>query len=285
MSFSPRKLPVSVCIPVLNEAKNLPDCLDSLSDSFAEVIVVDSGSKDQTREIVRSRGMLILNFNWNGEFPKKRNWALRNHPFKSEWVLFLDADERITPEFIAELWSVIPTTQHAGFWLSFNNWFMGRKLAYGDRFRKLALIRLGLGEYEKLPENAWSRLDMEVHEHPVINGSIGEITARLEHYDYRGVGHYISKHNEYSNWEARRYDWLKNGANLEWEKLNDRQRFKYQHLSCWWFASFYFFMSYVIKLGFLDGRTGWWFALFKLRYFSDIRLKIKEASDQPSLKK
>jgi glycosyltransferase involved in cell wall biosynthesis len=271
-------LPVTVCIPARNEAANLPSCLAALGRNFEKIVVVDSGSTDATRPIAEAAGATVLDFKWDGKFPKKRNWALRNHTFITPWVLFLDADERVTPEFIAELRRKLSDTKHSGFWLSFDNWFMGRPLRYGDTFHKLALFRVGSGEYERFPEDHWSHLDMEVHEHPVLEGSTGEIHSRLQHHDYRGMKHYLAKHNEYSSWEANRYHWLHQAGADEWSKLNGRQRFKYSHLSAWWLGPFYFFMCFVVKRGFLDGPTGWTFARLKMQYFSDIRLKIAEIS-------
>jgi glycosyltransferase involved in cell wall biosynthesis len=269
-------LPVSVCIPVRNEEKNLPSCLRALGKEFGEIIVVDSGSSDATVEIAQEAGATVLQFKWNGQFPKKRNWVLRHHAFLCPWVLFLDADEQVTPAFIGELRQVIGTSSHAGYWISFTNWFMGRPLHHGDPFRKLALFRVGAGEYEAFPESWWSHLDMEVHEHPVLAGSTGEISSRLEHHDYRGLKHYIAKHNEYSSWEASRYAWLQQAGPEAWQALTSRQQFKYRHLSRWWLGWVYFVVAYVFKKGFLDGPSGWVFAWMKRRYFSEIRLKILE---------
>ena len=117
------KLPVTVCIPVRNEARNLSSCLASLEGHFDEIVVVDSGSADNSRQIAEAAGAKVMDFQWDGRFPKKRNWTLRNHDFKTPWVLFLDADERVTTSFIDELHRVLPDTPHAGFWVCFNNWF------------------------------------------------------------------------------------------------------------------------------------------------------------------
>lgn len=267
-------LPVSVCIPVRNEEKNLPDCLRSLQSAFDEIIVIDSESTDSTRAIATEAGAIVLDFCWNGTFPKKRNWALMNHPFRHPWVLFLDADERLTPAVIEELGRVLPETLHAGFRLSFTNWFMGSPLNHGDRFCKLALFRVGAGIYERFPENSWSKLDMEVHEHPVLHGTIGGIQSRLQHHGYNGLAHHIAKHNEYSTWEANRYLWLAQAEQQFWSALTRRQRFKYKHLARWWLPWLYFIAAYVAKKGFMDGWTGWTFARLKMRYFDEIRLKI-----------
>lgn len=270
-------LPVSVCIPVRNEEKNLPDCLKALQGAFDEVVVVDSGSTDGTKAIAKAAEATVLDFQWNGEFPKKRNWALLNHPFRNPWVLFLDADERITDAVIAELRELLPATSHSGFWLTFDNWFMGRPLKYGDPFHKLALFRTDAGLYERFPENSWSKLDMEVHEHPVLRGTAGQLRSRLQHYGYNGLTHYIAKHNEYSSWEANRYLWLKAAGPDAWQSLTRRQQFKYRNMGKWWLPWFYFLVSFVAKQGFRDGWSGWTFARLKMRYFDEIRLKILDA--------
>ena len=272
------KIPVSICIPVRNEEQNLPRCLEALAGRFEEIVVVDSASTDRTVEIAHAAGATVLNFSWDGHFPKKRNWTLRNHAFAHPWVLFLDADECVTPAFLAELEAVIAHPSQVGFWITFTNWFMGRPLRHGDVFRKLALFRIGAGEYERFPEAWWSHLDMEVHEHPVLTGTIGEISAPLEHHDYRGLKHYLAKHNEYSTWEANRFQWLRTAPAEAWEALTSRQRFKYRHLHRWWLSWMYFVLSYGVKRGCLDGRSGYRFACLKRRYFSEVRLKILEAA-------
>lgn len=274
--MNPPKLPITVCLPVRNEEKNLPSCLEALGDGFEEIVVVDSGSTDRTAEIARAAGASVMDFHWDGKFPKKRNWFLANHAFRTSWVLFLDADERVTPAFLEEMAAAIRQPGVAGYWMSFDNWFMGRRLLRGDVFRKLALFRRECGEYERFPEDFWSHLDMEVHEHPVLEGSIGELKCRLEHRDYRGLEHYISKHNQYSSWEANRFLWFRSQGSETLRALYDRQRFKYSFLDRPWFGLLYFLAGYLGKGGFMDGREGLTFALMKFRYFNDIRLKIRE---------
>ena len=279
-----QKSGVTVVIPVKNEAKNLRRCIDA-AVSIGPVVVVDSESSDNTKRVATTAGAEVLDFKWDGQFPKKRNWTLRNYEFNTEWVLFIDADEFVSPEFIQEVQAAIQSTEHAGFWLNFSNYFMGQELKGGDVFRKLALFRIGAGEYEKIEEDNWSHLDMEVHEHPVLDGSIGEISALIEHNDFRGLKHYIAKHNEYSSWEAARYLRLSGceGGNVErfkgkeWENLTARQKKKYSNLAKWWFAPAYFIVSYFLKLGCRDGAVGFHFSLLKAVYFYQIRLKILEA--------
>lgn len=274
---------VTIVFPVKNEASNLARAIPLVRELGA-VLVVDSGSTDKTVETSKGLGAEVVQFIWDGKFPKKRNWALRNYDFKTEWVLFLDADEFVTPEFIDEVKHSIEDTFHCGFWLNFENYFMGQKLRSGDPFRKLALFRVGAGEYEKIDEDSWSHLDMEVHEHPVLGGTIGEIKAPIEHNDFRGLKHYIAKHNEYSSWEAARYlrlsgcegEKVEKWQGEEWQNLTDRQRKKYRNITKWWFAPAYFLATYFLKKGFFDGAVGFHFALMKAIYFYQIRLKILE---------
>ena len=282
-STSVAPLPVSVCIPVRNEELNLPACLSALEGEFDDIVVVDSASTDGTTAIAHQHGATLLQFHWNGSFPKKRNWALQTHRFKHPWVLFLDADERMNSAFVAELRETLPRTKDTGFWISFTNWFMDRPLRHGDVFRKLALFRIGRGEYERFPEDSWSRLDMEIHEHPILTGTIGSLRTRLEHHDFRNLSAYLARHNEYSTWEARRFQWLRTASAEAWSALTPRQQFKYKHLKHWWFGWFYWFGAVVLKRGFLDGRAGLCLAKLKRRYFEEIRLKILEAARRSNL--
>lgn len=269
------KLPVTVVIPVRNEERNLPACLERLG-TFERVVVVDSGSTDRTPQIAQEHGAELVNFAWDGRFPKKRNWYLRQNAVRTPWVFFLDADEFVDQAFCDELAATLPTTQHAGFWLTYSNWFLGRKLNHGEPNRKLALFRVGAGEYERIEEDTWSHLDMEVHEHPVLAGTTGEIRTRLDHRDYRGLEHWIRKHNDYSTWEARRVARLRAQGRLNDPTLTPRQRRKYGSIGKWWLPAAYFTDVYVRRRGFLDGHAGFVFALMKATYFWEIGLKARE---------
>lgn len=274
VSTDPCSLPVTVVIPVKNESKNLPKCLSSLR-GVAHVVVVDSSSEDETVAIAREFGATVINFKWNGRFPKKRNWLLNNYRFKTEWVLFLDADEQLTSRFCNEIKTATRRNDVVGFWINYDLYFMGRLLRHGIRQHKLALFKHSAGSYEHIDEVEWSKLDMEVHEHPVLDGPVGEIASRVEHHDFRGLHHLIARHNEYSTWEARRYLALLSDEGA-WSLLTKRQMFKYRHMSKWWFAVLYFFTSYFLRGGILDGREGFYYAIMKFIYFFEIRMKILE---------
>jgi hypothetical protein len=226
--------------------------------------------------VAREYGAEIVPFRWNGKFPKKRNWFLRTHPPATPWVLFLDADELLDERFCDELQSVLPTSKHVGFWLNYDRWFLGQKLRFGEANRKLALFRVGSGEYERIDEAHWTSLDMEVHEHPVLVGSIGELSARIDHRDFRSMEHWLHKHNQYSTWEAHRTAALDDAGNPMWAVFNARQRRKYSAIGRWWLPPVHFAYSYLVRLGFLDGRAGFAYSVSKCWYFWTIGIKLQE---------
>jgi len=282
-------IPLSILIPVKNDAKNLAECLPLLTD-FNDVQIVDSQSTDETAEVAAKWGRPVVQFHWNGQFPKKRNWALRNLKFKYPWVLFLDADERMTPAWQREMFEFLNSEylnrNVAIVSCVYNNWFAGRLLKHGDAMRKTAVVRVGAAEYEKIDEDHWSSLDMEIHEHLQVLGvdnrcradgssSVSfEIKARLEHHDKRSLESHWQKHIQYANWEAGRYRQLM--AHPErWETLTARQKTKYRNITKWWLAPAYFFVCYFLKCGFLDGFSGLRFAWFKMKYFRMVRIKIR----------
>lgn len=270
------KLPITVIVPTRNEEKNLPLMLPLLKD-FDEVIVVDSQSTDRTPEIVKSFGYQYVEFVWNGHFPKKRNWALRNVPIRNEWVFFVDADEYVTPQFMEGLKEAFKDTKdNVGYWIYYTNYFMGHLLKHGDPIHKLALFKKSAGEYEKIDaeddDKRWGYAGLELHEQPVLDGPIGAISGKVDHRENRGLEAYIRKHNEFSTWEAIRY--LKNTK--EKEDLTFRQKVKYSLMDSWWLSRLYFIYIYFFKLGFLDGRYGYVYASMKKHYFFSIKAKIDE---------
>jgi glycosyltransferase involved in cell wall biosynthesis len=264
------KIPISVIVSVKNEELNLPSCLEKLK-RFSQIIVVDSGSTDATRNIATAMGAEVLLFEWNGKFPKKRNWALQNAAILHEWVLFLDADEFVTEAFINEVAIKTQNPDYNGFTIHFENYFMGKKLRYGYGFNKSALFKKSKGAYEKIDEDLWSHLDMEVHEHPIIEGKVGDIKAKVVHKDFKNLDHYIAKHNAYSTWEAQRYLQLKESKNTQ---LSLNQKIKYGLLNTGFLPAVYFLGAYFLKLGFLDGREGFYLARFKSHYFFQIQTKV-----------
>ncbi|OUJ71205.1 glycosyl transferase family 2 [Hymenobacter crusticola] len=268
-------LDLTIVIPSWNEEKNLPGCLEAIgTDLASKIVVIDSNSDDNTAAIAKRFGAEVINFTWNGKFPKKRNWYLRNYTPTTKWVFFLDADEYLTEEFKAELRETLTTSDKAGYWLNYTVYFLGKQLKGGYPMRKLALFRVGAGEYERIDEAQWSRLDMEVHEHPVLEGEVGVIRSRIDHRDYRGVSHYVVKHNDYSAWEAARFQEV--AVNIVSTNWTWKQRVKYRLMRSVLIGPAYFCGSFFLLGGFRDGSKGLAFAILKMSYFTQVYCKIRE---------
>ena len=269
-------LDLTIAIPVRNEEVNLPGCLAAIGHDWAKkIVIIDSGSTDGTKEIARQHNVEIIDFLWDGKFPKKRNWYLQNHTPDTKWIFFLDADEYLTASFKAEVNDAINKGDKVGYWLNYTIYFLGKQLRGGYPLHKLALFKVGAGEYERIDEEQWSKLDMEVHEHPILNGDTGIIKSKIDHRDYRGVSHYMAKHNEYAAWEAGRF--LKaNHDPGNYKRLTWKQRLKYRLMRSIWIGPVYFFGSFLFLGGFKDGARGFAFAILKMSYFTQIYCKIRE---------
>lgn len=273
-------LDLTIVIPVRNEERNLSKCLLAIGDDLARhVVVLDSVSTDRTRSIAEAYGATVLSFVWDGKFPKKRNWFLRNHTPTTKWVMFLDADEILTDAFKAELRKKLQSDDsYVGYWLQYTVYFLGKQNKGGYFLRKLALFQVGAGEYEKIDEDKWSQLDMEIHEHPVLEGKIGTISSKIDHQDLRGVSYYVTKHNEYSSWEAARFLQLTSDKKQS-ERWSWMQKVKYGLMRTPWLGPAYFFGSYILMGGFRDGTRGLAFGILKMAYFTQTYLKIREMEE------
>ena len=273
---------LTIAIPVRNEERNLASCLKAIgSDLARHVVVIDSGSTDATAAVVKAHGTELIQFHWDGRFPKKRNWYLRHHTPATTWVLFLDADEILTPAVKREISTALPSSTHQGFLLSYTNYFLGRRLRGGYPLCKLALFRVGEVEYERIEEEHWSQCDMEVHEHPLLTGTVGLIRSRIHHRDLRGIDSYMAKHNQYAAWEAHRLFSHRHAPHtpVNW-KLH--QRLKYRLITSPWGGLAFFFGSFFLMGGWRDGSTGFAFCLLKAGYFTQIACRLRELENQLS---
>ncbi|MFM8494017.1 MAG: glycosyltransferase family 2 protein [Planctomycetia bacterium] len=271
---APTRLPVTVILPVRREPAQVADLLPLLSD-FERVIVVESDEDSCTRDVATEHGADFRVFSWAGGYPKKRTWAAHSCDITTPWILFLDADERPTPRFVEELRRTLPQTDAAGFWLTYDTVFLGKQLRFGIPQRKLALIRTGAGAYEAIDDPGWTDLDMEVHEHLIVDGTVRVVHAALVHLDCKTIDAYVRRHNTYATWEASRHAALLS-APERWRELTFRQRAKYRLLGSPVFPLIYFVLQYVVRLGFLDGGPGLRFALLKAGYFAQIGAKVAE---------
>lgn len=275
-------LPISVIVPVRNEAVNLPRCLESLRNA-QEVYVVDSRSTDDTGEIARKFGARVVQFQYHGGWPKKRQWAMDALVFETDWILLLDADEAVTPQLEQEIREAINNSDCDGYYLTLQMDFLGRQLQHcGAAFQKLALFRRGKGRFEcRLKEQDSSMCDMEVHEHIVIEGKTGELKCPVLHRNVESLFRYIRKHNEYSNWEAR--VWLGGNASdadlpasLFGNQAQRRRWLKRRILRLPGSALAFFLYRFLFKVGFLDGVPGFIYCMFQAIQWLHIKAKICE---------
>ena len=265
------KVPISFLLPVKNEAANLVRCLGSIAWAD-EVWVVDSSSTDATCAIALEHGAKTVPFHFNGTWPKKKNWALENLPFKHEWVFILDADEVLPPETEAEVRAIVEDPNHsiAGYWINRRFMFMGRWLrhAYYPNWN-LRLFRHALGRYEKLTEVDTQSGDNEVHEHVIVKGQTGRLRFDMDHYAFPDVGTFVEKHNRYSNWEARVAIERSVGASVDGLQMGSvgwKRRLKGLSHKLPFRPLLRFAYVYMWQLGFLDGMPGYYFARLHATY-------------------
>ena len=264
------RVPVSVIVPIKNEAMNLVRCLSSVAWAD-EIFVVDSQSTDRSINIAQEHGAQVVQFHFSGTWPKKKNWALQNLPFRNEWVFILDADEVLPMEAREEFARVIAGAGDVvGFWINRRFMFMGRWLrhSYYPNWN-LRLFRHALGRYEKLTDADTRSGDNEVHEHVIVAGPTGSLRCEIDHYAFPSIEVFVEKHNRYSNWEARVSAdrlLLRSAVQIQSGPVGRRRKLKQfsQHLPCRPLLRFLY--VYLWQKGFLDGREGYYFARLHAYY-------------------
>jgi glycosyltransferase involved in cell wall biosynthesis len=222
---------LTVIIPCKDERENIRACVTSAQRIADEVLVADSGSTDGTREIAQKLGCRIIEreYRTSGDF---KNWAIPQAAH--EWVLILDADERVTPELAAEIRSVLAQPQHDGYWIYRCNHFLGHPIRFGPwkNDRCLRLFRRNLGRYVGPTDHA----EVELRE-----GSVGRLRARMTHYTCTSYAQYLPKLARYADVQSR-----------IWHAAGRRARLRHLLLK----FPLRFLQGYVLRLGFLDGLAG-----------------------------
>ena len=280
-SVSSGRLPVSVILAVRNEAKNLPRCLNALR-GVGEVFVIDSQSTDETVEIARSHEATVVQFHYQGGWPKKRQWAMDTLPIAHDWILLIDADEVLTPELTEEIRTAIQNPAIDGYYIMLRTWFLGRALRHGDvALWKLSLFRRGKGQYEcRLKDQDASMADMEVHEHVVVEGATAKLRNPLVHHNVESLSRYIQKHDEYSNWESRvllqRAEDKELPPSLFGTQAQRRRWLKRKLFAVPGSPVLLFLYRYVVRFGFLDGVPGLIYCGFQAVQMFHTKAKIYE---------
>jgi glycosyltransferase involved in cell wall biosynthesis len=245
-------VPVSVIVPVKNEADNLARCLPALAWAD-EIFVVDSQSSDRTTRAADQFGATVIQFYFNGTYPKKKNWSLENLPFRNEWVLIVDADEIVGPDLAAEIAERVTDPAVDGYYLNSQYYFLGRRIrhcGYASCWN-LRLFKHRLGRYEKLPDCTGGRTgDNEAHEHVELEGRV-----------YPTIAAWVEKHNRYAIWEASMAERILNEPIPP--TIGSVQRVKRRLKKIAWRLPLRplvrFIYAYFLKLGFLDGKPGLYF--------------------------
>ncbi len=269
------KAPVSVLVPTLDEELNLAECLTSLCWAD-QVVVVDSFSADRTVEIAREHGAEVVQHRFES-YSRQKNWALETLPLEHEWVLIVDADERVTPELRTEIEETLADPRCDGYYLNRRFIFLGTWIRHAGWYPSwnLRLFRHRLGRYD----------DREVHEHVVLQGRVGYLRHDLLHLDRRPLEAFIARHNRYSTLEAlARYK--AEVASAERARLPLRlfgspvERKRYLRERIWPHVRLkplaLFFYMYMLRRGFLDGKAGLALCVFHAFQEFTVGLKLAE---------
>ena len=241
-------------------------------------------------QIAQRHGANVVQFHFNGTWPKKKNWALDHLPFKHAWVLIVDADEVMPKTAADEIANAIAQAGDiAGYWINRRFFFLGRWLrhSYYPNWN-LRLFRHSLGRYERLTEADTRSGDNEVHEHVIVQGPTARLQCEMDHYAFPSIEIFIEKHNRYSNWEARvAADGLlpQSSGALSHSRVERRRRLKLLSQRLPFRPLLRFLYVFIWQNGFLDGRAGYYFARLHATYeflsvakTYELRNKVAQAS-------
>ena len=224
----------SVIIITKNEAHNIEDCLKSVAWAD-EIIVVDSGSTDNTVEICRKFTDKVLVTDWPGYGAQKQR-ALEMAT--GEWVLSIDADERVTPALKEEILAKVPSSTVNAFEIAFSSEYCGKMIRFGDWWNdaQIVLFRREKGRF----------VSLLVHERIEIQGKVGRLIGKIHHFAFPYLSVVLRKMNDYSTWSAAQ------------KKSQGKKGGILKGISHGLWA---FFRGYILRLGFLDGKQGFLLAV------------------------
>jgi glycosyltransferase involved in cell wall biosynthesis len=277
---------ISVLILTKNEQQDLPGCLESVAWSD-DIHVYDCMSTDDTATIAEKFGAKVTQRTYEnselifgGDEASHKNWGLKNIPFKYSWVLHLDADERTTPELVDALRGAISLdSPHVAYRVQRRDFYLGTWLKHVQTSPfYLRLFRPEKMRYERL-----------VNPVSIPDGPVGQVSGYLDHYPFsKGIGHWIDRHNAYSRFEAQQIiENRKNGENFSLLKAftaSDFHERRYHQKELFYRLPFRplikFFLLYIGKRGFLDGRAGFSYAILQSIYEYFIVLKTRELETQ-----
>ncbi|MEK7092262.1 MAG: glycosyltransferase family 2 protein [Patescibacteria group bacterium] len=237
---------LSVVLATFNEEKNLSECLQSVKDLADEIVIVDGGSKDQTVIIAKDFKAKVIETTNPAIFHINKQKAIDGAT--KDWILQLDADERVSPELAVEIKDKIGSSHINGYWIPRKNFFLGRFLKKGGQYPDytLRLYKRGKG---RLPQKS-------VHEQAEVQGEVGYLKNPLIHMADPQFSRYLSRFDRYTNLIAKEYADQKLAVN---PLVTGNQMLI---LPLWWF-----FLSYVRHKGFVDSWQGFVFSFFSALRF------------------
>ena len=268
------RVPVTVMIFTLNEEIHLPSCLDALAWAD-DVVIVDSFSTDRTEEIAHGRGARFYQHAFEG-FGSQRNWAFDNCAPRHEWILVLDADERVTPELAAEISSIVAASPGGvgAYRLKRRFHMWGRWLRYSSLYPNW-VVRLVHWERVRY-------IDRGHAETQTVEGETRELQHDLIDENLRSIDDWFERQNRYARKEAE-YELANEATGRGWGDLlrSDplQRRAALKRLS-WRLPLrplFYFLYAYLWRRGFRDGRDGLVFCFMKALYQGMIVVKKYDA--------
>ncbi|MEO8835834.1 MAG: glycosyltransferase family 2 protein [Caldimonas sp.] len=246
---------LAVVIVAKNEAARIGDCIASAA--FAdEVLVLDSGSTDRTAQIAEAAGARVVVTDWPGYGPQvARGFALAT----GDWVFSLDADERISPALQAEVRRAIASDAFDGYRVPRWSEFCGRVMHHGG-WRPDHTLRLGRRAVAGFTNDF-------LHAHMTVAGTVGTLDASLAHHSYPDVHDVLEKLDRYSSGSAR--DMQARGRRASLPKAIAH-------------GLFAFVRTYLLKLGFLDGRHGLMLAIYngEYAYYKYVKLMFMQSPPQ-----
>ncbi len=277
---------ITAIILTKNEELNIGRCINSIKSFVDRIVVVDSGSTDNTISIAQELGAEIFKHEPFEHYAKQFNWALDNVNIKTKWVYRIDADEVVTPELASEIVNACHINHDNdinGLVMRFKIFFMGKFLTHGGiyPFYNLTIFKYGIGRYE----------DRAMGEHIILSeGKTADLTNDCLHYDFKGLDIWINKHNWYSTREVVDYFATRsigqhnpNDLYHEAKKTSKLRDKLYYRLPKFFRAKLYYWYRFYIKLGFLDGRAGQIHAFLQAywyRYLVDAKIYEQEQKNK-----
>lgn len=265
---------VSAVILTHNEARNIVSCLSALR-RVADVVIVDSGSTDETLVLAASVRPDVRIFSHPFlDFGDQRNWAIDHCELRHDWLLFVDADEYCDPELLSEISEF--TSNPGGFvggFIAGRNYFLGRWLKYSTMYPSYQLRLLRRGRVRYIKEGHGQR--------EVADGPLKYMTHGWRHEAFsKGVHQWLARHNTYSTEEARRFI-VDRALPIDWRQLAQdriaRRRLMKQialrlPLRPW----IRFFYAWLFRGGVLDGRPGFYYCTLLLAHQLELDAKLAE---------